>query len=100
MRLAAQRASDRAGAASRRPALRPTTFAMRCLACGLAALGRLAELHAGAAGLGETDGDGLLRRARAVLAFADVVNLLADEFTGLRAGRLSGARLFSCAFEG
>src|SRR5258708_14944094 len=44
---------------------------------------RRRQLHAGAARLRQPDGDGLLRRSRAVLAFTDVVELLWYEFTGL-----------------
>src|SRR2546423_893471 len=51
--------------------------------------------NAGPARLRKPDGDRLLGRARAVLAFADVVDLLAHEFTGDGARRLSLARLFA-----
>ena len=50
---------------------------------------RRREFHAGAARLGEPDGDGLLRGARAVLALAHVVNLLAHELSRLRGRRLA-----------
>ena len=51
---------------------------------------RRPELHAGAPRLRKADRDGLLRRARAVLAFADVMDLFADELARLRARRLPG----------
>src|SRR6185295_15283998 len=49
---------------------------------------RRGKPHAGAAGLGQADRDRLLRRARAVLALAHVVYLLAHELARLRRGRL------------
>jgi hypothetical protein len=48
------------------------------------------QLDAGPSCLRETDGDRLFRRARAMLALADVKDLLADELAGLGRGRLSG----------
>src|SRR5262245_51616981 len=70
------------------------------LASGLAACrpGRGArlrgrELHAGAPRLGQPDRDRLLGRLRAVLAFPDVLDLLAHELARLRAGRFSLARV-------
>src|SRR5690348_8492550 len=53
------------------------------------ALLRRGERHARAARLGQPDRDRLLRALRTVLAFADVVHLLADEFSRLRARRLA-----------
>ena len=44
---------------------------------------RWLELDPCAARFGQTDGDGLLRRTRAMLALSDVVNLLAHELTSL-----------------
>ena len=51
------------------------------------------QLHARPARLGETDRDGLLRRAGAMLALADMMNLFAHEFAGLRRGCLALSRL-------
>ncbi len=53
------------------------------------ALSRRRNVHAGAAGFGEPDGDGLLRVLHPVLAFLDVLHLLADELAGLRRRRLA-----------
>src|SRR5207302_8450595 len=66
---------------------------------GPATFGR-SELDAGAARFGKPNGDSLLRRARSVLALADVVHLLANKFARLRAGRFSLALLLVCAFQG
>jgi hypothetical protein len=58
---------------------------------------RRAETHAGPAGLREPDGDRLLRRSRPVLALADVMDLLADELSGLGRRRLSFPPSPSCS---
>ena len=55
---------------------------------GLALFGRR-QIDARPPSLGQPDGDGLLGRSRPVLAFADVLDLLADELAGLRRGRLA-----------
>src|SRR5262245_19282833 len=47
------------------------------------------QIDTGAACFGEADGDGLPRRARAMLALADLVDLVLHEFAGLRARRLA-----------
>src|SRR5262245_15831505 len=47
------------------------------------AFGRRRQFHAGAAGLGKSNGHCLLRRARPVLARANVLHLLLDEFPRL-----------------
>jgi len=57
------------------------------LRCGFRARRRPTELDAGSTGLRESDRNRLLRRARAVLPFADVMYFLADELTSLRARR-------------
>src|SRR5207248_2956421 len=64
-----------------------------------ALLGRR-QLDAGAARFGKTDGDRLLRRARAVLALTDLVDLLMYELARLRRGRLALARVLSCLLDG
>jgi len=92
--LALQSAEGRAGTGWRgAPAPRASLgqIALRLLAdlCGRASAFGRAELYPRPAGLGKADGDGLLRRARAVLAFTDVVYFFADEFAGLRRGRFS-----------
>src|SRR4051794_19597774 len=66
----------------------------------LRALAFAGERHAGTARLGKTDGDRLLGGTGAVLAFADVVELLADEFAGDGACRLTFARFAPRALEG
>src|SRR6267378_5409443 len=60
---------------------------------------RRRQLDAGPARLGEADGDGLLGRARAVLALTHVVDLLAHELAGLRGGTLALAAVASGPFE-
>jgi hypothetical protein len=54
------------------------------------ALARRGEIDAGATGLGQSDGDRLLGRPGAVLAAANLADLLMHELAGLRAPRLSG----------
>jgi len=46
------------------------------------------QIDTGAPRLRETDGDGLLGRTRSMLAFADVMHLLAHKLAGLCRGRL------------
>jgi hypothetical protein len=55
-----------------------------------ASFSRRRQIDAGSARFGQTDGDGLLRRARAMLALADLVYLVLDEFAGLSACRFTG----------
>src|SRR5206468_5774865 len=55
---------------------------------GLAFLGR-GEGNAGSPRLRKADGDGLFRRPCAMLAAADLVDLLANELTSLSGGRLA-----------
>src|SRR5512147_1959802 len=106
MRLPRQRRLGRGGTtfALQRPADRPrplarhrplAAMALLALASGAlpSLLGRRAllrhrQIDAGTPRLRETDGDGLLGRTGAVLALADVVDLLADELAGLGARRL------------
>src|SRR4051812_11470695 len=52
----------------------------------LLAAATIGELHAGTPRLGQPDRDRLLRALRAVLAFANVMDLLAHELARLRAG--------------
>lgn len=68
------------------------------LGLGASALGR-AQFHSGLAGLVKTDRNGLLGVRRTVFAFADVVHLFPDEFSGLRGSRLTFPLIFCCAFE-
>src|SRR5438067_1701824 len=103
-RLALQRALRGARAARGGLALAVLTGAVR--RDGAAArsrrrgplLGRR-QLDAGPARLGEADGDGLLGRARAVLALAHVVDLLPHELAGLPGGTLALATVASGPFE-
>src|SRR5262245_59806094 len=94
MRFTLQRAAGRARSSRRDLA------ALGCgAACGFRALfGRLlrarrrtSELDAGAPRFRESDRNRLFGRAGAVLAFADVVNLLAHELARLRRSRLASA---------
>src|SRR3989442_3670028 len=93
-RLAPERALRGAGATRGRRALAALTRAGRGDGAatgarrGLALRGRR-QRHAGAAGLRQADGDGLLRRTGAVLALAHVMDLLAHELPGLGAGTLA-----------
>ena len=80
------------------------TPALGEIALGLAACARRSslfgrELHSGAARLRQADGNGLLRRPRAVLALANVVHLFAHELAGLRRRRLSLARILVRALD-
>jgi hypothetical protein len=50
--------------------------------------------------LREANRDRLLRRARTMLALADVVHLLPDEFAGLRRGRFARLLVLACPLEG
>src|SRR5947208_1502946 len=58
------------------------------------------QFDAGAPGLGETDGDGLLGRRCAVFPFPYVVNLFAHEFSGLRTGRFPLTGILSASLDG
>src|SRR5437763_7460288 len=70
-------------------------------ACALAgALALAGERHAGAARFRKTDGYRLLARARTVSSFADVLHLLADEFTRDGARGFALTSFSTCAFEG
>src|SRR5205823_360219 len=66
---------------------------------GLRALRGLAELHASAPGLAQSDRDRLLSRAGAMLARADMVDLFADELAGLRRRPLALASRAPCALQ-
>ena len=64
------------------------------------ALARRWKLYAGASRLGEADCDGLLRRSRPVLAFADVFDLFAHKFSRLRRRRFAFSPVFARPFNG
>jgi hypothetical protein len=49
--------------------------------------------------LGKADGDGLLRRTRAVFAFADVMEFFPDKFSRLCRRSLPFARIFARSFN-
>jgi hypothetical protein len=53
-------------------------------------------LHSRAASFRQADGNGLLRRSRPVLSLANVIDLLANEFSRLRRRSLSFSFIFSC----
>src|SRR5438552_1511976 len=61
---------------------------------------RRRKIDTGAARLGQSNRDRLLCRSGAVLAFADVVHLLADELARLGGGGFAFALVASGAFEG
>src|SRR5687768_8603092 len=70
----------------------PNGIGALCALAGLLrhlALWRRRQVHAGAPGLGEADGDGLLGGPGAVLAFADVMDGFANEFARLGGGGLA-----------
>src|SRR5262245_55496173 len=75
---------------------------LSALASALAglALPRRLQIHAGPAGLGKADGDGLIGGAGAMLSFANVMHFFADKLTRLCAGRLPLALVFSGSFHG
>src|SRR5437773_12024461 len=52
------------------------------------------QLYTGASRLGEANRDRLLRAARTMLAFADVVHFFADKLPGLGGGRFALASVF------
>src|SRR5262249_11946449 len=78
------------------------TLGLVARALGLLTWRRRLQLHPRAARLRKTNGDRLLRRACAVLALADVVKLLPDEFPRLGRGRfpllLIALRARQCLF--
>src|SRR5213593_551167 len=76
------------------------TLAFCRLASRSSSLWRRWKLHASATSLRQADRDGLLRRASAVLAFAYVVNLFANKFTGLRGWRFAFLCIFTSTFYG
>jgi hypothetical protein len=85
----------------------PTSGFALVLSGRVGVLGALAGTHFGSAALGrgkadtcassfrETDSDGLLRRPRAVLPAADLVDFLTDELTRLRGGCFARAPVSS-----
>src|ERR671931_891893 len=66
---------------------------------GGAPLSRCSQLYSRAPRLGEPNGDGLLRRSRTVLPFANVVHLLAHELACLRRRRFPFPRIFMRPFD-
>src|SRR3954467_8256974 len=94
-RLAAQRL--RRGAAALFGHI--TAVDMRGARALLGALAFAGERHAGAARLGQADGDGLLGATRAVLALANFVEFLAHDLARHGAGGLSLPRLAAHALE-
>src|SRR6266446_1647212 len=63
-------------------------------------LARRLQGHAGAPGLGESDGDRLLGRASSVLAFPDVFHLLPHEFVGRGRRALALAQFLLRSLDG
>jgi hypothetical protein len=105
--FASQCAADGTGP---RPADSPRSTACRAPPCApcrcsasprgtLRAFRRVRQVDACATRLRQPDGNGLLRRARAVFPLTDVVHFLADEFARLRRWRLAGSTIPSSAFE-
>lgn len=100
-RLALERAR---GGARTRPRRRVGSLSCRRILFRLAACGwRRRFLHrrfyARPTRFGQSDRDRLFGRARAVLALADVIDLLPHKFPGLRARRFSRAAILCNAFE-
>src|SRR5438067_532206 len=97
------RNSARTGARWPPPASRAATTQVAAgagahLLGGPATFGR-SELDAGAARFGKPNCNSLLRRARSVLALANVMHLLANKFARLSAGRFALALILVCAFQ-
>jgi hypothetical protein len=73
--------------------------------CGLASLlasgsfRRRRQIHTRAASLRQPDGDGLLRRSRSMLPFANVIDLFANELARLRRRRFPFRFVFPCASQ-
>ena len=67
---------------------------LRCLSLG----GRF-QLHPGAPSLGQSNRDGLLRRSRTMLAFANVMHFLADELSRLRRRSLAFPLVLASSFN-
>src|SRR4051812_37296201 len=90
------------GATPRRGAVANLVVALRAAPrlLGNRTLSRRRQLDTGAARLGKADGDRLPRRARAVLAFADVIHLLANELPCVGARGLSLAFVATCPSQG
>src|SRR5438105_2316059 len=89
--FAFQRAAHGARTSRRRFATASSKRALRALARALRSFAffRRLQVHARSARLRQSDGNGLLRRARSMFAAADVMHLLAHELARLRARRLS-----------
>src|SRR6185436_1401363 len=105
MGLAAQRAADRATAApgrrTRLALVLPDLVGALGGALGVRrALARRAQRDAGATRLRQADRDRLLGRARAVLALADVVHLLAHELPRGSRGATSATQLLLRSLHG
>lgn len=67
---------------------------------GISPAPRRRQFHSSPARLGQTDGDGLLRRTRAVSAFADMMKFFAHKFARLSGRRFSFAPVFARPFDG
>jgi hypothetical protein len=66
---------------------------------GGSASSRRGQFDASASRLGKADGDGLFARARAMVAFADVMYLFANEFARLRGRSFAFPFVFCDAFH-
>jgi hypothetical protein len=96
--FALQRAANRASSARRRMLAPPPGCRGGAPFCrGFRPSRRLAELYACPSRFRQTNGDGLFRRPGAVFAFADVVDLLADELACLCRRRLALPLIARCA---
>jgi hypothetical protein len=60
---------------------------------------RRRQFHAGASRFGQTDGDGLLGRSRAVFALANVLHFFPDKLARLGGRREPFALVFTCSFD-
>ena len=97
--LALQRATRGPRPVRRYPLAGAATRRLRAPLRRRLGLTRGAQLDARAARLRQADRDRLLRRSRAMLAFTDVVDLLADELAGLRRGRLALPLVPACPLD-
>ena len=101
-----QRAKSRARPGTRHgflapaPTLSSLAFSRMPRARGRRSLFGRGKIHTSLACLRQPDGDRLFRRTRAVLPLANVFDLLAHEFTGLRRGRAARAFVVASPLQG
>ncbi len=101
--LALQRLQRRFRSCRRRLVITSRTSVFQSTRCRLPRLlagrsfRRRRQLHARAASLRQPDGDGLLRRSRTMLPFANMIDLFTNELARLRRRRFPFRLIFPCA---